>query len=233
MTAAAQSLAQPHLAELLRQHPLPTGVAAATQLVASQQTHTRPSAVCPNDWASCQSMSSSRKEEFVAGRQCAARALNQLKVTDHVGRGEDRSPQWPAACVGSISHSHGLCWAACATSDQYRGIGIDVEQVRQLTPAVVDVVSTTSDQQHSASLTRRFGPSPWDLIMFSAKESTYKVWHPIMRTWLGYHDAQVTLDPAQRSFTVDVLIDAPTELQRLTGSYSVNSHFVSTSIALT
>lgn len=178
-------------------------------------------------------MSPARKEEFIAGRKCAAEALVALQSpSQHVDRGDDRSPGWPADVVGSISHSHGLCWAACAPAQSFAGVGIDVERIRHLTGDVLDVITTQDDQAHAAQLQRRHGPIPWELIMFSAKESTYKVWHPITGTWLGYLDAHVVLSPDTETFTVEVLVDAPAHLRTLTGRYSVNSHFVSTSIAL-
>ena len=34
----------------------------------------------------------------------------------------------------------------------------------------------------------------WDRILFSAKESVYKAWFPIAREWMGFEDADLTLD---------------------------------------
>src|ERR1700757_4626476 len=53
-----------------------------------------------------------RRLEFAAGRRCARLALARLGATPGpILPGEDRTPRWPSALVGSITH-HGAHCAA-------------------------------------------------------------------------------------------------------------------------
>ena len=49
----------------------------------------------------------------------------------------------------------------------------------------------------------------WDRLLFSAKESVYKAWFPLARRWLGFADADVTIDPADGTFEVRLLVPPP------------------------
>ena len=40
----------------------------------------------------------------------------------------------------------------------------------------------------------------WDRLLFSAKESVYKAWFRATGRWLGFEDAEVTIDPVARAF---------------------------------
>ena len=56
------------------------------------------------------------------------------------------------------------------------------------------------------------GASPgtcWDRLLFSAKESVYKAWFPLTRRWLGFEEADITIDPADGTFTARLLVPAP------------------------
>src|SRR3954466_8638481 len=56
-----------------------------------------------------------RRLEFGRGRQCARAALRRLGVPDGpLPSGSQREPLWPAAAIGSITHTEGLCVAAVA-----------------------------------------------------------------------------------------------------------------------
>jgi 4'-phosphopantetheinyl transferase EntD len=74
----------------------------------------------------------------------------------------------------------------------------------------------------------------WDRLLFSAKESCYKAWFPLARTWLGFAD--VTVFPsADGSFEVSLQPSAPIasgfERRQLSGKWLVRSGFVVTAIA--
>lgn len=34
----------------------------------------------------------------------------------------------------------------------------------------------------------------WDRVLFSAKESVYKTWYPVVGTWLGFGDVAIQLE---------------------------------------
>src|SRR5262249_33599292 len=60
----------------------------------------------------------------------------------------------------------------------------------------------------------------WDRLLFSAKESVYKAWFPLARRWLGFEEADVTLDPAGR-FTARLLVPGP--VSGFTGRWTVHN----------
>jgi 4'-phosphopantetheinyl transferase EntD len=62
-------------------------------------------------------------------------------------------------------------------------------------------------------------PTPsWDRLLFSAKESVYKAWFPLTRRWLGFDEAAVTINAANGTFSVRLLVQGPMlDGRRLTG----------------
>jgi 4'-phosphopantetheinyl transferase EntD len=46
----------------------------------------------------------------------------------------------------------------------------------------------------------------WDRLLFSAKESVYKAWYPLVRSWLGPQEADITIEPAEGTFEARLLI---------------------------
>ena len=49
----------------------------------------------------------------------------------------------------------------------------------------------------------------WDRLLFSAKESVYKTWFPLARSWLGFESANVVIDPRGGTFTAHLLVRGP------------------------
>jgi 4'-phosphopantetheinyl transferase EntD len=50
---------------------------------------------------------------------------------------------------------------------------------------------------------------PWDILLFSAKESVFKAWFPATGTWLGFEHARIEFQPASKSFRAIILPHAP------------------------
>src|SRR5512146_3174543 len=46
----------------------------------------------------------------------------------------------------------------------------------------------------------------WDRVLFSAKESVYKAWFPLTRRWLGFEEADITIEAGDGSG--DGIVDA-------------------------
>ena len=61
----------------------------------------------------------------------------------------------------------------------------------------------------------------WDCLLFCAKEAVYKAWFPLTGRWLGFADADITVNAADGTFTARLLVSAP-ELDgsRLNGGFS-------------
>lgn len=139
----------------------------------------------------------SRRHEFALGRTCARRALATLDIdAAAIPVGARRAPVWPAGVVGSITHTRTFCAAAVARDEDHRAIGIDAEELQELPPAVADLVLTPEERDD-------LGPDA-ELIVFSAKEATYKLWWPLAGSWLGFEDVRVRLDCSAGTFLAEI-----------------------------
>ncbi|MFY0407661.1 4'-phosphopantetheinyl transferase family protein [Solicola sp. PLA-1-18] len=144
----------------------------------------------------------SRVRDFVAGRGCAHEALAALGIPGGpVAVGERRGPVWPAGVVGSITHGAGEVAAAVAHATDVAALGIDVEPLRVLPPEVAALVRSADERARLAS--SGLDDDTAALVLFSAKESVFKAWHPLRGTWIEFDHADVDL-AADGSFTARV-----------------------------
>ncbi|MER7457216.1 4'-phosphopantetheinyl transferase superfamily protein [Micromonospora sp. NPDC126480] len=144
----------------------------------------------------------SRRRDFTAGRVCARRAIAALGLPPvAVPAAADRAPVWPSGVVGAITHTRGYCAAAAARLGEIRSVGLDAEQHKTLNPGVRRAILSTEEEDRLARLPT--GTS-WPAVVFSIKETVYKVWHPLVGTWLDFHDAYVELDPEAGTFTARI-----------------------------
>jgi 4'-phosphopantetheinyl transferase EntD len=150
-----------------------------------------------------------RRREFAAGRACARLALARLGLPEApLGRNEDRTPRWPAGVVGCISHCAGYCAAVLARQESIAGLGLDVEVIGRVRPALLPRICTAAERE---TLVRLGQEAPgqdsidWATVLFSAKESTYKCYYPLARVPLGFHDVEIQLAPTGRAFTARLL----------------------------
>jgi 4'-phosphopantetheinyl transferase EntD len=166
----------------------------------------------PDDWAgellaaelAClgERAVASRRRDFTAGRVCARRAMAGLGLPPAaVPAAADRAPVWPAGLVGAITHTQGYCAAAVARRADVRSVGMDAEQHRELNAGVRRLVLLPEEEESCARLPT--GVS-WPVVLFSIKETVYKVWHPVVGSWLDFHDAHVELDPDAGRFTARI-----------------------------
>ncbi|WP_456788100.1 4'-phosphopantetheinyl transferase family protein [Cellulomonas sp. P5_C5] len=150
-----------------------------------------PAALHPSEEAGVVNAVPARRAEYAAVRGCARTALRRLGLVDAVvPAGPDRAPVWPAGIVGSMTHVDGYRAAAVGRSETWAGLGIDAEERAPLPPGVADLVLSPDEQ---AALVRTDPALCLDRVLFSAKESVYKVWYPVTRTWLGFEDVEVRL----------------------------------------
>ena len=157
-----------------------------------------------------------RRREFTAGRVCARRALGRIGIHGApVLSAPSRAPIWPAGATGSITHTQGYCAAAVGPAPDLRAVGIDAER-RTVLPANI-VPSICLPEEIAWCATRPDEPW-WPAVHFSAKETVFKMWSPIMGTWLDFHDARVTVDVAAGTFEAVIL---PEKLSRSPGAPEV------------
>lgn len=92
-----------------------------------------------------------------------------------VPKAPDRAPVWPFGLAGSISHSDLACIAAVSTG--LAGLGLDLEPLRPLDPAVAALVTGPED--------RVVADGDPGLLVFCAKEAAYKAQYPLTRRLFG------------------------------------------------
>lgn len=142
-----------------------------------------------------------RVREFAAGRNCARRALASLGAAPiAIPMGKDRAPVWPSGYVGSISHSHGVCCAVAARREHVEAIGVDVELASPLSDELANRVCRRDELDHVSDLPA-LAKGDWFKLVFSAKETLYKCYYPLARSFLDFQDVSIrfALDPGSRS----------------------------------
>ena len=143
--------------------------------------------------ASIQRSVAKRQAEFLAGRLCARAALQQLDNLDCVPAiGEDRAPVWPPHISGSITHSSGHAAAIVGHKAQWRGLGMDLENVLSLERAerLAGEILTADELQRMAGLPRE-QHAQLVTLTFSAKESLFKALYPIVQKRFYFEHAEV------------------------------------------
>jgi 4'-phosphopantetheinyl transferase EntD len=178
-----------------------------------------------------------RAREFAAGRLCARRALAEFGIVDvAIEVGTDRQPVWPAAMVGSITHTAGFCAAAVAEKRVVAALGLDSEVVGDVNaeiwprigvPAETAWLRTLPASQHTAAMT----------LIFSAKEAFYKCQYPLVRERLDFQDVRVEAGwgASQGRFWVHATRDlamAQRTAMPMQGRYLFHQEFVTAGLGL-
>ncbi len=152
-----------------------------------------------------------RRREFITARACAREALARLGLPERsVGTGARGEPIWPAGIVGSITHCAGYRACAVAPASKLLTIGVDAEVADPLPPGLIDDIALPEERRWIERAAAERPDVSWDRLLFSIKESIYKAWFPLARSWLGFEDASVMVDPASGTFTAHLLVPGPT-----------------------
>ncbi|MER7751437.1 4'-phosphopantetheinyl transferase superfamily protein [Kitasatospora sp. NPDC097643] len=188
------------------------------------------------DWIAS-STAAGRRQEFATVRHLARAGMRDLgRPPQPVLPGAGRAPRWPEGLVGAITHCAGYRAAVLARSSEVPGLGIDAEPNRALSAGALGAISHPEERDQLAGLAREFPEVHWDRLLFSAKESVYKVWYPLAGRWLGFRDARVEFDPLGGRFTVRLLVAGPVlagaPLQELDGRWQHAHGLLTTAIAL-
>ena len=176
-----------------------------------------------------------RRQDFTAGRTCARAALSALGIENTpVLIGAAREPVWPASVVGSITHCAGYCAVVVADAGTLKAIGVDAEPNEPLPDGVLSLIAV---QEELAWL--KNAPDShvqWDRLLFSIKESTYKVLSPLTGEWFDFADACVHIDPLSSTFAVTMqgarAGSLQADLKHLRGRYLHHDQLLLTAIAL-
>ncbi|MBW5420451.1 4'-phosphopantetheinyl transferase superfamily protein [Streptomyces sp. BG9H] len=178
-----------------------------------------------------------RRDEFTTVRHCARAALHLIGVPPApILPGQRGAPRWPDGVVGSMTHCAGYRAAVVARAGEVTSLGVDAEPGEPLRdPDVLTMIADESERAALADLGVRHPGTPWDRLLFSAKESVYKTWFPLTGRWLGFEDARVRLDP-DGTFTARLLVEGPVvegvELKVFSGQWIVRDGIAATAIVL-
>ncbi|WP_062208107.1 4'-phosphopantetheinyl transferase [Streptomyces sp. NBRC 109706] len=179
-----------------------------------------------------------RRQEFTTVRHCARTALAELggpRVP--LLPGERGAPGWPEGFLGSMTHCKGYRAAVVARVGELAGVGIDAEPNEPLRDrGVVDLIALPDERVRLAELTARRPEITWERLLFSAKESVYKVWYPLTAKWLDFEEARLTIDPDQGTFTAELLVPGPVvdgvKVGTFHGRWLARNGFLVTAISL-
>ena len=177
--------------------------------------------------ASIQRSVAKRQAEFLAGRLCARAALQQLDNLDCVlAIGEDRAPVWPQHISGSITHSSGHAAAIVGHKAQWRGLGMDLENVLTLERAerLAGEILTADELQRMANVPRE-QIALLVTLTFSVKESLFKALYPIVQKRFYFEHAEVVEWTEAGHVRLRLLTDLSSEWchgKELTGQFAVD-----------
>jgi len=178
-----------------------------------------------------------RRLEFGTVRHCARQALAAIGYPPApLLPGRRGAPQWPAGVVGSMTHCAGYRAAAVARDSDLYSIGIDAEPHHELPPGVLTTIARPEERAQLAKLSLTERSVCWDRLLFSAKESVYKAWFPVMHRELDFDEASITIDPVGHTFSARLLLPGPmvegSRLQRFDGRWVVEDGLVLTAIVV-
>jgi enterobactin synthetase component D / holo-[acyl-carrier protein] synthase len=181
-----------------------------------------------------------RRLEFTSVRGCARKALAAIGVQPVPLLPDERgAPQWPDGVVGSMTHCAGFRAAAVAHRSQILSIGIDAEPNQPVPEGVLTAVAGPAEVDEVLGLLRSRPAVRWDRLLFSAKESVYKSWYPLAKTFLEFDAAVVTFagtdagSPLSGSFQAQLQVPGPWPTGRtLSGRWIVEGGLLCTAIVL-
>lgn len=147
-----------------------------------------------------------RRREFTTVRACARAAMARIgQPPVPLLRGARGAPRWPDGVVGSMTHCTGYRAAAVASAADVLAIGIDSEPHESLPGGLLSLIALPAEVTRLKALGNTVH---WDRLLFCAKESTYKAWFPLTRKWLGFDNAEITIDP-DGTFQARLLVPGP------------------------
>lgn len=151
-----------------------------------------PLPLAPREGAAVLEMGGRRREEYRLGRTCVKKACRMLALPEpDLPSGAAGEPLWPAGYCGSISHTRDLYAAAVAPLSRCRSLGLDVERAdRPVSDGAFSLIALPGEEAlllpacgGDAALVR--------IVLFSAKESFYKLVHPLCGIRFSFDGARL------------------------------------------
>jgi 4'-phosphopantetheinyl transferase EntD len=171
-----------------------------------------------------------RRAEFAAGRAVAHAALARLGApVGPVLPGRAGEPRWPDGVAGSITHCAGYRACAVAQARDMAAIGIDAEPCLALADGLLTSVAGAAERAWLAELNAAGPGTPWDRVLFSAKESVYKAWYSRTGERPGLRVMTVQIRPAG---TFAVVLPCGSTPARLTGRWLASDGLILTAVSV-
>jgi 4'-phosphopantetheinyl transferase EntD len=178
-----------------------------------------------------------RRAEYLAGRHAARMALSTLGLANVTIRtASDRSPCWPSATLGSITHTHDHAMSCVGIAAQLQGLGIDAEYLisKSVVAEIYSSIVNAAELRRISALGIPFEAA--FTLTFSAKESLYKALYPQIGKFFDYLAAElVSVDVREQSFVLCLREDLSLHWRRsslIGGHYRLGELGVLTQIAL-
>ncbi|GGW26972.1 hypothetical protein GCM10010340_00310 [Streptomyces griseoloalbus] len=153
---------------LLRQRPRLAAVGLGLGVAAVSEPFLTPAG--PAETSAAASMPPQRRQEFLAGRCAARRALRTVGLDCGEIPRAGRLPVFPPGRAASISHSAGVAVAVARAPGRDTPLGCDLE-LRPLPPGAVRLVLREDEEG-------LLNAGPWSVTaLFSAKEAAWKALH--------------------------------------------------------
>lgn len=164
---------------------------------------------------------------FSLGRECAHRALQQLKIDSDVPilRRQDKSPLWPEGVCGSISHTKKsqltVAVAAAGRKSNVRSIGIDIEDLeRKMSTAVIQKITVEAERRWLQNFDE-VARQQQAVRIFSAKEAIFKLLGPLTKEAKTFDSAVLIPNASKGGFDLELRAGL------LPGSRTATQHWVS------
>ena len=179
-----------------------------------------------------------RRREYATVRSCARACLERLGYPRvPILPGVGGAPTWPAGVQGSMTHCTGYAAAAVSHHRRILAIGIDAEPDAPLPDGILDLIATTAEQDHLAAIQPQPDSPNWDRLLFSAKESVYKAWFPLVGEWLDHQQAEILINPHDQTFEAQLsrngLIVHGRHIRRLHGRWTRQDGILATAVVVT
>lgn len=137
-----------------------------------------------------------RQKEFSAGRSAAKAILRDYGVKcASIPASSGRYPLWPPGFVGSISHTESHVLVAVGASDDYCGLGVDIEKINSVEADLYESLFTHAERE----FLQKSDDVNIATTLFSCKESVYKAVFPMCHEFLEFTDVEIELTERQYS----------------------------------
>jgi 4'-phosphopantetheinyl transferase EntD len=164
-----------------------------------------------------------RQRDFIAGRIATRNALRRLNIYNFpILVGKHRNPLFPKNIIGSISHTKDYCAVVISNNKNILSLGFDAEtRDSKINDNMMDLICTKNEK---IWLKQSNNYKLYVKIIFSAKESIYKCYFPIIKEFLDFQDVEISINLVKNNFTFKIL---KTNLSFFSPHNTVNNFVIS------